>query len=105
LQVDAELPVIELFFPSVVPRGLLTGNLDLTPGTIQALNVQFVTTCSLKTGDIFGQAMAEGLCAFINWLVSTGIMGWTQYFFDLAVWVAFIRYAWYLVTTKLPQIL
>ncbi len=100
---DTVIPDIGVFFPNHVATGLLAGNLVLTPNPSDPL--RFLTICTLKVGDIFGQAVAQGLCASINWMVAIGIMGWVQYLFDLVVWAAFIRYAWYLVTVTLPGIL
>lgn len=103
LQGTTGLPDISILFPSTVPSGLLTGNLQLGPGAPNAY--PFITACTLSTGQIFGDAMGKGLCATVNWLVDTGIMGWVQFLFDVAVWVAFMRYGWYVVVTKLPQIM
>lgn len=103
LQGTTGLPDVSILFPHTTPPGLLTGNLQLGPGAPN--NFPFVTVCTLSTGQIFGDAMGQGLCATINWLVATGIMGWVQFLFDVAVWVAFARYMWYLVVTQLPQIM
>jgi len=104
LQQDDTLVVdIGVFFPNHVATGLLAGNLDLTPAPFDPLT--FVTICTLKVGDIFGQAVAEGLCASINWMIAIGLMGWVQFLFDVAVWLAFLRYAWNLVTVTLPTLL
>lgn len=97
------IPDIGVFFPNHVATGLLAGNLDLTPNPIDPL--RFLTICSLKVGDIFGQAVAEGLCASINWMIAIGIMGWVQYLFDVVVWFAFIRYGWHTVTVTIPTML
>ncbi len=100
---DTVIPDISVFFPNHVATGLLAGNIDLTPSPADPL--QFLTVCSLKVGDIFGQAVAEGLCASINWMIAIGIMGWVQYLFDLVVWIAFLRYSWHTVTVTIPTML
>jgi hypothetical protein len=93
---------MQVFFPSSVPNGLLSGNLNLAPGND---TFQFVTTCSIQLTNSFGDAMAKGFCASINWLQVTGILGWMQFFFDVVVWVAFIRYAWHFITNIVPNLL
>jgi len=100
---DTLIPDIGVFFPNHVATGLLAGQVSLSPNPLSPF--AFVTVCTLKVGDIFGQAVAQGLCASINWLIAIGIMGWVQYLFDVVVWIAFIRYGWYTVTTTLPTML
>jgi len=100
---DTLMPNINVFFPNHSATGLLAGNLNLTPNPTDPM--AFLTICSLQVGDIFGDAVAKGLCASINWMIAIGIMGWVQFLFDVVVWLAFIRYAWYLVTVTLPAIL
>ncbi len=101
---SGELPNLNIFIPSTTPNGLLTGSFTLGAGP-NATNFYFLRTCGLDIADVFGQAMSQGMCAAINWLLVTGILNWVQYFFDLAVWIAFMRYAWYTVTQVVPTML
>ena len=100
---SGELPDLTIFFPSTTPNGILTGNLVLSPNPNDPL--AFVTTCSLSVVTVLGDAMGKGMCASINWMEATGILNWVQYFFDLAIWAAFLRYIWHTLTVTLPQIL
>ncbi len=96
------LPNLNIFMPDTAPHGLLTGDFALTPAPA-GFNFLFLKTCGLQIADVFGQSMSEGMCAAINWMLVTGILNWLQYFFDLAVWIAFFRYMWHTVTTTIPQ--
>lgn len=102
LRQDDPVPLVAVFFPSTVTPGLLTGQLLLTPG--QPGSIPFVTICTLRVGDIFGDAIAKGVCAVINWTSDIGLMGWLQFLFDIVVWVAFMRYSWKLITVVLTAI-
>jgi hypothetical protein len=100
---SGELPDLSILVPDTTPDGLLTGNFDLTPDP--SSDFAFQRTCGLQIANVFGDAMSQGMCAAINWMMVTGILNWVQYFFDLAIWIAFIRYGWYVVTTVIPTIL
>ncbi len=100
---SGELPDLEIFFPNSTPNGLLTGNFTLTPDP--GGDFAFVTTCGVETANVFGDAMSQGFCAALNWMIVTGILNWAQYLFDVVIWLGFLRYVWNLVTVVIPQIL
>ncbi|MEP7356450.1 MAG: hypothetical protein ABI847_04375, partial [Anaerolineales bacterium] len=100
---SGELPDLSILIPDNTPTGLLTGNFDLTPDP--GSDFAFVRTCGLQIADVFGDAMSQGMCAAINWMIATGILNWVQYLFDLAIWIAFLRYGWWVVTNVIPTML
>jgi hypothetical protein len=103
--VDGQNPDFTALFPDDVPTGLLSsGVIELRPG-IGPNTGEWVTTCSLHMVNVFGQLVSQGACASINWLRAEGILGWVQFFFDVVVWLAFLRYAWYILITVIPQTL
>lgn len=74
-------------------RGFLSGAVSFTasPG-VQALIHAEINFCKARLTTIFSNNVVNGVCIVWAWSHYWGITAWTQWFFDLAVWIAFIRF-------------
>lgn len=83
--------------PNIVTlsQAALSGNFSFTAdpvfGAAFSLEYEF---CRVRMVSLFSTNVGRGMCTAWTLLHLTGVLEWIQFFWDLAAWALFFRYAW-----------